>query len=86
MPFAMEDRSMIWAHGQAALRMLAKHAVAKGRLSLGPKLAAPPPPVAVSMWISKRQHRLPTWLHLTMPVASFCGNLRPPLPAGTCYS
>ena len=31
-PFAMEDGGRIGAHGHAALRMLAKYAIAKGKL------------------------------------------------------
>jgi len=30
-PFAMEDRGMIGAHGQAVLRVLAEYVVAKGK-------------------------------------------------------
>ena len=43
-PFAMEDGGRIGAHGHAFLRMLTDHAVAKGKLTPGPRNATPPPP------------------------------------------
>ena len=42
-PFAMEDRGKIGAHGHAVLRMLAEHAVAREKLSPRSRDAAPPP-------------------------------------------
>ena len=50
-PFAMEDGGRIGAHGQAALRMLAEYAIAKGKLPLMSARAAPLlPPEAVARW------------------------------------
>ena len=58
-PFAMEDGGRIGAHGQAALRMLAEFAVAKGKLP--PTVARVAPlsfPEAVAMWTHRWQQRL----------------------------
>ena len=58
-PFAMEDGGRIGAHGQAALRMLAKYAVAKGNLPLVSARASPLSPLeAVAMWSRRWQQRL----------------------------
>ena len=63
----MEDGGRIGAHGQAALRMLAEYAVAKGKLPPLPARAAPLlPPEAVAMWVRRWQQRLSVWLHLTL--------------------
>ena len=53
-PFTMEDGGRIGAHGQAALRMLAEHTLAKGRHLPRPRRAAPlSPHVAVSPWLRR---------------------------------
>ncbi len=86
-PFAMEDGGRIGAHGQAVLRMLVEHAVAKGKLPAPrPRHAAlPSPPVAVSLWGRRWQQRLSTWLHLTLS-RKVLQYLAPSLGAGVCYT
>ena len=67
-PIAMEDGGRIGAHGMAALRMLAKYAVAKGKLPHVSARAAPlsPPEATVAMWSRRWQQTLSVWLHLTL--------------------
>jgi hypothetical protein len=43
-PFVMEDGGTIGAHGQAALRMLAEYAIAKGKVPPEHCTQQPPPP------------------------------------------
>ncbi len=85
-PFAMEDGGKIGAHGRAILRMLAEHAIAKGKLPPMPRHAAlPSPPVTVSLWVRRWQQRLSTWLHLTLS-HQVLRYLAPSLAAGVCYT
>ena len=66
-PFAIEDGGCIGAHGQAALRMLADYAVAKGKLPPMSARAAPLPPLeAVAMWTRIWHQKLSVCLHLTL--------------------
>jgi len=66
-PFAMEDGGRIGAHGQAALRMLAEYAVAKGKLPPMSSRAAPlRHSEAVALWVRRWQQKLSVWLHLTL--------------------
>ena len=79
-PFAMEDGGRIGAHGQAVLRMLDEHAVAKGKLPPGPRNAAPP------WWrypcgSGGGSSGYPRGSTSPCP-ARFCGTLHPPLPRG----
>ncbi len=85
-PFAMEDGGRIGAHGQAALRMLAEYAVAKGKLPPLAACAVPPlPPVAVAMWVRRWQQKLSVWLHLTLS-RQVLRYLALSVVAGVCYS
>jgi len=54
-PFATEDGGKIGAYGQAALRMLAEYAVAKGKLPPMSSRAAPlrHPEAVVAMWVRR---------------------------------
>ena len=53
-PFAMEDGGRFGAHGQAALRMLAEYAVAKGKIPPMSSRAAPLRHLeAVALWVRR---------------------------------
>ncbi len=55
----MEDGDRIGAHGQAALRMLAEYAFAKGKLPPMSNRAAPlRHPEAVALWVRRWQQKL----------------------------
>ena len=85
-PFAMEDGGRIGAHGQAALRMLAEFAVAKGKLPPTFARVAPlSPPEVVAMWTRRWQHRLSVWLHLTLS-RQVLRYLAPYVVSGITYS
>ena len=67
-PFAMEDGGTLGAHAQALLKTLAEHAVSAG-LSSSPRASASSPlspPMLVSLWVQRWQHRLSTWLHVSL--------------------
>ena len=66
-PFAMEDDGTLGAHANALLKTLAGHAVSAGRYS-SPDSRSPPwsPSMQVSLWMQRWQHRLSTWLHVSL--------------------
>ena len=78
-PFAMEDGGTLGAHAHALLnKTLAEHAVSAGRYSSPDSRSPLSPSMQVSLWMQRWQHRLSTWLHVTLSQQI----LRPYRPAG----
>ena len=65
-PFAMEDGGTLGAHAQALLKTLAEYAVSAGRYSSPDSRSPLSPPMQVSLWMQRWQHRLSTWLHVSL--------------------
>ena len=85
-PFAMEDGGRIGAHGQAALRMLAESAVAKGK---APPMSTRVAPLqhleVVAVWVRRWQQKLSVWLHLPLS-RQVLRYLAPSVADGISYS
>ena len=65
-PFAMEDGGTLGAHAHALLKTLAEHAVSAGRYSSPDSRSPLSPSMQVSLWMQRWQHRLSTWLHVSL--------------------
>ena len=63
-PFAMEDGGTLGAHAHALLKTLAEHAVSAGLYCSSRSPLSPP--MQVSLWTQRWQHRLSTWLHVSL--------------------
>ena len=62
-PFAMEDGGTLGAHALALLKQLAEFSVSRGSFCSPDSRAPLTAPMQVSLWV---QHRLSTWLHVTL--------------------
>ena len=65
-PFAMEDGGTLGAHALALLNQLAEFAVSRGCFCSPDSRAPITAPMQVSLWMQRWQHRLSTWLHVTL--------------------
>ena len=65
-PFAMEDGGTLGAHALALLKQLAEFAVSHGSFCSPDSRAPLTAPMQVSLWVQRWQHRLSTWLHVTL--------------------
>ena len=65
-PFAMEDGGTLGAHALALLKQLAEFAVSRGCFCSPDSRAPLTAPMQVSLWMQRWQHRLSTWLHVTL--------------------
>ena len=65
-PFAMEDGGTLGAHALALLKQLAEFAVSHGSFCSPGSRAPLTAPMQVSLWVQRWQHRLSTWLHVTL--------------------
>ena len=64
--FAMEDGGTLGAHALALLKQLAEFAVSCGSFCSPDSRAPLTAPMQVSLWVQRWQHRLSTWLHVTL--------------------
>ena len=65
-PFAIEDGGTLGAHALALLKQLAEFAVSRGSFSSPDSRAPLTAPMQVLLWVQRWQHRLSTWLHVTL--------------------